>query len=252
MTTNSLNNECLNDFTVTSATSGTTRTLTVSNTSNTASSTASKKVSVAGTSAGDPYHLWEVASTVQYALGIDNSDSDIFKMTTDTSSTTPSSSTVFFQSTTAGNVRLSATPMFRCYLASTATNVTGDGTYYKIAFDTENYDVQNNFDAATNFVFTAPVAGKYIFNTLITLTDLASLTTIELKFFINDMDTDSTCVNGITDFSSAGFGSLTLFSIIDLAVNDTVETGFTGNGSTKIVDMVGGNELTYFCGFLLG
>jgi len=70
------------DFEFRSSVSGETRELSVTNTSDTASSQAKFTHSVAGSSAGDTWGEWAVGSSRSYALGIDNSDSDYFKMTT--------------------------------------------------------------------------------------------------------------------------------------------------------------------------
>lgn len=53
-------------------------------------------------------------------------------------------------------------PTFQAYVATTINNVTGDGTVYTIIFDTETFDLGNNFNLGTS-TFTAPVTGKYFF-----------------------------------------------------------------------------------------
>lgn len=50
------------------------------NTSNTASSNAILYAEVAGSSAGDPYTLYTVSGVTSWAVGLDNSDSDFFKI----------------------------------------------------------------------------------------------------------------------------------------------------------------------------
>lgn len=78
--------------------------LTTTNTNN-ASSTADALnfISVGGASGGDPYNVWAIGSAQSYALGIDNSDSDIFKLTSSASAgAAPSSGTTIFQMTSAG------------------------------------------------------------------------------------------------------------------------------------------------------
>lgn len=47
---------------------------------------------------------------------------------------------------------------------STTQSISGSGTWSKITFNTEDYDTGNNFDNATNYRFTAPVAGYYFFS----------------------------------------------------------------------------------------
>lgn len=61
-----------------------------------------------------------------------------------------------------GEVTKPRQPAFAVYhsVASVA-NVTGDGTFYHMPFDTEQFDLGGNFAANT---FTAPIAGRYQFN----------------------------------------------------------------------------------------
>jgi hypothetical protein len=88
------------DFTFTDSTAGDTETLTVSNTDNTAAnaSSASLEVNVAGTTQiGDPYVSFGTGSSIAFSVGTDTSDSQNFKINTDTaSSVTPSSGTNIF------------------------------------------------------------------------------------------------------------------------------------------------------------
>ena len=68
------------DFSVARSASGSTVDARADNTSNTASSNARLTTKVAGTSAGDAIVNFEIASTQNFTAGIDNSDSDIFKI----------------------------------------------------------------------------------------------------------------------------------------------------------------------------
>ncbi len=78
----------------------------VENTSNTASSDATFSAIVGGTSAGDPYSHWVIPATRFYALGIDNSDSDTWKLTTDVSPVSPSTGSTLLSVTSAGDVTI--------------------------------------------------------------------------------------------------------------------------------------------------
>lgn len=64
----------------TKSASGSDHTLTVSNSSNTASSGAKELIQVAGAAAGDPFIQFTVSGATNYLIGIDNSDSDKFKI----------------------------------------------------------------------------------------------------------------------------------------------------------------------------
>lgn len=67
-------------ITATSAASGFTHGISVINSSNTASSSARIYAEVAGGSAGDPFFEVQIAGGQQYVFGLDNSDSDAFKI----------------------------------------------------------------------------------------------------------------------------------------------------------------------------
>jgi len=56
-------------------------------------------------------------------------------------------------------VQMPLQPCFNVKLNANATNVTGAGAGYNIAFDTEVFDIGSNYASS---VFTAPVTGKYL------------------------------------------------------------------------------------------
>ncbi len=66
------------DFSLTSAAAGTTRGITISNTSAAAGSSAVLAMGVNGGVAADPYILFDISGVVDWAIGVDNSDSDAF------------------------------------------------------------------------------------------------------------------------------------------------------------------------------
>jgi hypothetical protein len=68
-----------NSFVLTGSLSGSTVQGYYANTSNTATSAAGQVYSVGGSSAGDPFIIFDVLSVVDWTIGIDNSDSDKFK-----------------------------------------------------------------------------------------------------------------------------------------------------------------------------
>lgn len=144
-------------FTFTDATSGATETLTVTNTSNTASSQAQIVASVAGTSAGDAWNQWSIGSTNSYALGPDNSDSDILKLTYAASgSISPSSGATFLQAETSGNItvptgdlivsRAQASGGPQINLTNTSAGANGSARY-TVATDSNTGDLYTLYDA---------------------------------------------------------------------------------------------------------
>jgi len=85
------------DFSFESQVGGATRILTVQNTVDQANSEAEVLIQVAGGLSYDAYVEYGIAGTKFYSTGIDNSQSDIWKLTTDTASTDPSSGTTMME-----------------------------------------------------------------------------------------------------------------------------------------------------------
>lgn len=92
------------NFSFESQAGGVTRTLTVQNTVDAASSQATQLISVAGATSGDVWTQYSIGSAQSYAIGIDNSDSDILKITQAASGTVnPSTATVLQQFDSSNN-----------------------------------------------------------------------------------------------------------------------------------------------------
>lgn len=155
------------DFEFRSTSSGALRTLLTSNTSNTASSRASVNVSVAGTTAGDPWFQSTVGASRSFAIGASNSNSQHLRINTAAGATvSPSTGTNVWDMSPAGIRTMPLQPAFFAYVTSTIPNVTGDGTGYTVIFDTVSYNIQSCYNNATG-IFTAPVTGVYIFTTTV-------------------------------------------------------------------------------------
>lgn len=73
-----------NDLDITRAQSGGTVKFTINNTSNTASSNAELPIIVGGTSANDPFVRFSVQGSTSWSIGLDNSDTDAFKVSNNT------------------------------------------------------------------------------------------------------------------------------------------------------------------------
>ena len=94
----------LGDFSFDTSTAASTRSLQVQNTDNTsATSSARQNILVGGTSAGDPWTQYTIGTARSWSIGIDNSDGDTVKFTTDSDATVdPSSGTFISAFTTSG------------------------------------------------------------------------------------------------------------------------------------------------------
>lgn len=161
MTNSCLNNESLGDFTVYGS-SGASRKVRVENTNNTGSSNAVSEIFVEGTSSGDAYARHIVSTSHSFALGIDNSDSDKFKLTySSDQNASPSSPSIILNSNISGIWRRPMTPLFESYVSSTYT-MGGSGTPEAVHCDSEVFDQGSNYNTGT-YTFTCPVTGTYLF-----------------------------------------------------------------------------------------
>jgi len=346
------------DFEFRSSVSGATRTLSVTNTSNTASSQSTFLHSVAGSTAGDTWSQWSVGSTTSYALGIDNSDSDLLKLTYATSgSATPSDASPFITYNAAGGQvtqlkaqaattayiltnttdaasaqaqlslkntvsggtnscnlvvantadplarvqgraelqtdeqclglnmaalnnagtgtfkvyvgdRAAATqssnctaagewtypvqPSFRATLSADATNVTGAGTAYTVACNTEAYDQNADYNNAT-YTFTAPVTGKYHFDSTIFMYGIVAATSVDITLR-NSGGTIIAQLFRTGGLALAQSGNLCLSGSanIPMKAGDTAKLVLAVSGEAgDVVDIQSGTNQTCFSGWLV-
>lgn len=145
---------------------------------------------------------------------------------------------------------------FMAYLSSTATDVTGDGTYYKIIPDTELWDVGSNYDNTTG-VFTAPYTSLYQFVGGITYGGLAAGNTIIDSEFINSaLSSEYVSIININGGTARDANNQLTFSktaMLYLTASDTVCLSARAFSTTKVVDIIGGATVsTYFGAFLVG
>lgn len=156
----------LGDLTVTRSNSGGPVAFEVLNSSNTAGSDAAFQAFVDGSSAGDPYFQFTVNGITNFTHGIDNDDSDSYKIS---ASNTLGTSDVFV-ATTGGQVILPQQTSFFAYQSANATNVTGDNTIYSPIFD-QFTQVGSAYNNSTG-IFTAPVTAWYGFSCTITIANI--------------------------------------------------------------------------------
>ena len=229
------------DFTYTSSNSAVVRTLTVSNTSNSASTSGALVVaSTGGSSAGDAW-FEATTTTTPWSFGVDNSvtspSADPFVISQATTLGTNNVMSI----TTSGAVSKPLQPCVFAYLASSALNVTGDGTIYTVLWDTELFDQGSNFNTGTS-TFTAPVTGNYMVTIATQLLQLtASHTLIESKIVVA-----GTSANTYTLFSLSGTARdsnnniiMTNSLLIPMTATDTLTTTMQATGGTKVVDIFG-------------
>ncbi len=169
--------------------------------------------------------------------------------------------TVLFNNSTTnidstGRFTNSAQPCFFAYLATSATNATGNGAVFTIGTGTaftESFDRGNNFN--TNGTFTAPVTGIYTFNCSVQLTNMTVLA-IQSNFNL--------VAAGVTyrmatwnpyGFRNPGSGNASICGscTIALTASDTVVLQIVVSGEAGDTVTVNGaaTRVTFFSGFLV-
>lgn len=130
---------------------------------------------------------------------------------------------------------------FSVYL-TTATNTSAVGLGTKVPFNVEEFDSNNNYDNATNFRYTAPVAGFYQINWQVGRANVANDTFAQLA-----KNGAALRIAGRTN--SGDFSQMTGQSLLQLAANDYLEV--YAYGPATALDVSANPMLTYFSGFLV-
>lgn len=142
-------------------------------------------------------------------------------------------------------------PFFLATNSGALTDVTGDGTVYTIAFDSEVADVGGNYNNGS-YTFTAPVTGVYLFNLRLTLSGLAAAHTQGSILL--------TSTGGAEHLFNANYGAirdvnnnlrLNGSAILYLSATNTVVAQVAVYNGTKVVDISGTAHTNYFSGVLL-
>lgn len=141
--------------------------------------------------------------------------------------------------------KLSATVAFHAYAPGTQT-ISSTSTA-KITLDSEEFDTGSNFDATTNYRFTAPKAGYYHFSGTYGLGNQNDGKGGTAYLYKNGSE-----IKQGARYSTGGAGQIssTVNATIELAASDYVELYGTNGDSTSRT--VGGQTDTYFSGFLIG
>lgn len=123
------------------------------------------------------------------------------------------------------------------YLNATLLNATGDGTTLIIPFDTEDYDIQSEFDTST-YTFTAKSSGIYSVNCNVLLNNIGAGQTIgNIAIIKSGVNWWQTQFNAFASMDSAGQYSATGAVILQLNVGGTIFVNCTIAGGAKSVSI---------------
>jgi len=116
----------------------------------------SSSLEIKAGASGDPQLVFDLNSIDEWTSGVDDTDSDKFKLSQ--GGTIGTNDTLSISA--GGEVSFPKTPAFLSFGTQTS-NVTGDGTTWTCVFGNEIFDQNSDFDGTSTF--TAPIAGKYFF-----------------------------------------------------------------------------------------
>jgi hypothetical protein len=179
----------------------------------------------------------KAASDAKYPL-ISNNLSDMTAATMRTNVGIPNHDSIVI--TSSGEAVNAEQPIVLAVPASSAANITGDGTTYTIVWGTEIYDIGANFSSTT---FTAPVTGKYHVDLSFRMIGVVSGHTQANLDIVASNRTVRAFEYGDV-YSVAGAAGVLFMSgsvDVDMDAADTITTTIRVEGGTKVVD--GGDDV---------
>jgi len=253
--TNSINDQVTNNsFSIVASSNGGKVSETISQTSNSAGVSAYKAISVAGTSAGNPYHRIAVGTTSQYALGIKVDSSNQFVLSYAASGAVPSSTAKIMTVQTAGQTNFPLNAAFWAYRSSSTNDQSGAGAMYTVIPDTEQFDPGSDFTPVSG-TFTAPVTGKYHLGFTIGWQNISAAMTQGWMFIVTTSKTfPSNYFNWNKMTVADNLATNSMACLFSMTAGDTaVFQSRLSNGAGNTADVYGNaTPMTHCWGYLVG
>ena len=203
---------------------------------------ASLKLQTGGGASGDPFIL--LNNELQHiSIGIDNSDSDKFKISdNDTLGTNDR-----FVIDSTGAVTMPSQPAFLAELASVQSNL-AINTEVTILFADEKYDQNADFNTS-NYTFTAPVGGKYQLNTYVRLQDVDTGAGYYHIYLVTSNRTYFDIIQPVFT-ADPTYMNLAINVLADMDANDTAKVIIYQAGGAQQTDLGTAND-SHFSGYLV-
>lgn len=164
----------------------------------------------------------------------------------------PSMTTTGSVTETSGAFNWPLQPCFRATLSADALNVTGNNTAYTIAANTEAYDQASNYDNTT-FTFTAPVTGKYHFDSTIFMYGIVAASSVDVTL----RNSGGTIIAQLCRTTGLAVSTASNYcgswsATIPMTAADTCKLVLVVNGEgADIIDIQSGTAFTSFSGYLV-
>jgi hypothetical protein len=196
---------------------------------------------------GDSFVQFDINTTGEFRIGVDDDDSDSFKISQGSALGTNDT----FVMTADGERTMPLQPAFLGSLNTSATNVTGDGTVFTIGSGTALTEV---FDQGSNFVttgtFTSPVIGRYVLGGSMRLGGINSGHTLGALTLVTSNGSFVLSGANYSKFATSGAAyAQTTTVLADMDVADTATYTVQVSNGSKAVDLIhGGGQIDIFIG----
>lgn len=138
----------------------------------------------------------------------------------------------------------SAQSSFFATNSATQLNVTGDNTIYQTIPNTEIFDQNSNYNNATG-VYTAPIAGKYLFLCTIAVQELSATNTTDQSYiYTTKKNYDSNWFNWYAGRGSS-YMMQDIILIADMDAGDTSTLRVRCGATNKVVDVLQAKSSIY-------
>jgi len=192
------------------------------------SSAALTEVSINNTATdGDSVLSFELSGTAKFTLGVDDGDSDTFKI-----GTTAIGTSTMLKMDSTGAILKPLQPSFQASAIANTADQTGDGTAFTCEFDAEVFDPNADFNTTT-FTFTAPVTGEYQLNVRVGCTGVLT----DHVLITCDLVTSNRTYTSYDDSSLAGDRWYDISVLADMDASDTAYVVLTGSSGAKVIDL---------------
>lgn len=196
---------------------------------------------------GDSALQYSINGTPEFKIGVDDTDGDAFVISQGNALGTNNT----FRISSAGQITTPLQPSFGVQInIAQQSDVTGDGTVYKVQWDTEDWDIGSNF-ASNQFV--APVSGIYHLTCQVAVNDVTSSSFD--RCYVEIVTTANTFRSSVNNVGIARFANNARYNmdiIAYMAATNTAYVNVMVSGSTKTVDVNYNGGIGEYCQFFAG